>query len=250
MRKLVLALLATVVLSAPAVAAESKKPPGQSWSFDGIFGTFDRAMAQRGFQVYKENCTSCHSMNLLRYRNLGALGFSEDEVKAIAASVEVTDGPNDQGEMFQRTGRPSDKFKAPFANANAARAANNGAYPPDLSVITKARAGGADYIHAVLTGYEDPPAGVTLLEGMNYNEYFPGKQIGMPKPLNDDQISYTDGTKATVDQMARDVATFLTWAAEPEMEHRKALGVKVILFLLLLSILLYAVKRRVWADVH
>lgn len=255
MRKLSLAAIAAAAAlvllhAAPASAAEAKKPPSQSWSFDGIFGTFDRAATQRGFQVYKENCASCHAMALVRYRNLRALGFSEDEVKAIAASVEVTDGPNDQGEMFQRPGRPSDKFKSPFPNANAARAANNGALPPDLSLMTKARAGGADYVFGILTGYKDAPAGFKMLEGMNYNEWFPGHQIGMPKPLNDDQITYADGTKATVDQMARDVSTFLTWAAEPEMEQRKAMGVKVMLFLILLTILLYAVKRRVWADLH
>jgi ubiquinol-cytochrome c reductase cytochrome c1 subunit len=169
---------------------------------------------------------------------------------ALAAEVEVTDGPNDQGEMFQRPGRPSDRFPSPFPNEQAARAANNGAAPPDLSLMVKARAGGADYIHALLTGYSDPPQGVTLMEGMHYNKYFPGHQIAMPPPLNPDQVTYADGTKATVEQMAHDVSAFLAWAAEPELEARKRLGLKVVLFLLILTGLLYVAKRKIWSDVH
>lgn len=260
MRKLVLAALAAAAIStgAPAQAAEEIQIPKQKWDFTGPFGTFDRATLQRGFQVYKEVCSACHTMHQLRYRDLGApgiggtggLGYSADEVKALAAEVEVTDGPNDQGEMFQRPGRPSDRFPSPFPNEQAARAANNGAAPPDLSLMVKARAGGADYIHALLTGYSDPPQGVTLMEGMHYNKYFPGHQIAMPPPLNPDQVTYADGTKATVEQMAHDVSAFLAWAAEPELEARKRLGLKVVLFLLILTGLLYVAKRKIWSDVH
>jgi ubiquinol-cytochrome c reductase cytochrome c1 subunit len=259
MRKLVIAVAAAAafVASAPAQAAEEVKIPGQKWEFAGPLGTFDRAALQRGFQVYKEVCAACHSLSLVHYRDLGppgiggsgGLGFSPEEVKAIAAEVEVSD-LNDKGEVIQRPGLPKDRFKAPFANALAAAAANNGATPPDLSLIVKARAGGADYLYALLIGYADPPAGVTLMEGMNYNKYFPGHQIAMPKPLNADQVTYADGTKATEEQLARDVASFLAWAAEPEMEARKRLGLKVVLFLLIVSGLLYIAKRKIWADVH
>lgn len=224
--------------------------PAQNWSFDGIFGTYDRASMQRGLQVYKEVCAACHGLGYVAYRNLKDLGYSEAQVKAFAAQVEVTDGPNDQGEMFKRPARPSDRFVSPFANDNAARAANNGALPPDLSLIVDARPGGADYLYALLTGYADPPAGTQLLAGMSYNKYFPGNQIGMPKPVNDDQVAFADGTKATAEQMARDVTHFLAWASEPNLEERKQIGVKVVLFLILLTLFLYAAKRRVWADVH
>ena len=235
----------------PAEAAEdAPKPPAQKWSFDGPFGTFDAASRQRGFQIYKEVCSACHALKQVYYRHLRDIGFSEDEVKAIAASVEVTDGPNDAGEMFQRPGRPSDRFKSPFSNDNAARAGNNGALPVDLSLVVKARVGGADYLHALLTGYSDPPAGVKLNEGMNYNKYFPGHQIAMPQPLNADQVTYADGTKATVEQMSKDISTFLAWAAEPELEARKRMGMKVVIFLVVLSALLFFVKRKVWSDVH
>ena len=250
MRKLLLAGFASLVLAGPAVAAEEVALPAQPWTFSGAFGTFDRAALQRGYQVYKEVCASCHSMHLIRFRDLGALGFNEDEIKAVAAEYEVTDGPNDQGEMFQRPAKPSDKFKSPFPNENAARAANNGALPPDLSLMAKARKGGADYVYALMTGYADPPAGVTLMDGMSYNKYFAGHQIGMPKPLNPDQVTFADGTKATVEQMSHDVSTFLGWTAEPELEARKRLGVKVILFLIIFTGLLYATKRKVWSAVH
>ncbi|MGQ0662508.1 MAG: cytochrome c1 [Pseudomonadota bacterium] len=236
--------------SAPAAAAEAAPPPAQSWSFGGLLGTFERAATQRGYQIYKEKCSVCHALDLVRYRNLRDLGFSEDEVKALAAEVEVSDGPNDEGEMYQRPARPADRFKAPFANEKAARAANNGAYPPDLSLITKARRDGPNYLFALLTGYGDPPAGVTLHEGMNYNKFFPGGQIAMPKILEADGVSYADGTSASEEQMAKDVVTFLAWAAEPELEMRKRIGVKVILFLVVFTGLLYAVKRRVWAALH
>lgn len=246
-----LALAIGLFATAPAHAAgEAIAIPDTKFSFDGIFGTYDRASAQRGFQVYKEVCSACHSLRLLSYRNLRELGLTEAQVEAIAAGYQITDGPNDEGQMFERAGRPADRFRKPFANDAAARAANNGALPPDLSVIAKAREGGADYLYALLTGYVDPPAGVTVMDGMHYNKYFPGHQIAMGAPLNPDQVDYADGTKATVEQMARDVSTFLQWAAEPELEQRRALGVKIIIFLTILAGLTYAVKRKVWADVE
>lgn len=250
MRRLALALAGLLSFAAPALAAEGGPAlPAQSWSFNGFFGTFDRAAQQRGFQVYREVCASCHGLRLLSYRHLTALGYTMDQVRAIAATVEVPT-LNDSGETVNRPGLPADRFRSPFANPLAARAANNGALPPDLSLITKARVGGADYVYALLTGYAPAPAGVQLMEGMNYNTYFPGHQIAMAPPLSDGQIQYGDGTRATVAQMARDVAHFLTWAAEPELEARHKMGVQVFLFLILLTGVLYAVKRKVWADQH
>jgi ubiquinol-cytochrome c reductase cytochrome c1 subunit len=247
-----LVLGAAAALSAtPARAAgEAIALPDTRFSFEGLFGTFDRGSLQRGFQVYKEVCSACHAMRQLSYRNLLEIGLTEEQVRAIAAQFEVQDGPNDQGEMFERPARLSDRFRRPFPNEQAARAANNGAYPPDLSVMVKARLGGADYLHALLTGYQDPPAGFTMMDGMNYNAYFPGHQIAMPNVLNPGQVEFADGTEATVDQMARDVSTFLAWAAEPELEQRRRMGVRIILFLIVLGGLTYAVKRKVWADAH
>lgn len=250
MRATAFALALLAGIAGPAGAAEAPKAPAQEWSFGGLFGTFDRAAAQRGFQVYKEVCAACHGAYHLSYRHLRDIGFSEDEVKGIAAQATVRDGPNDEGQMFERPGRPSDKFVRPFPNEKAARFANNGAYPTDLSLITKARADGANYLFALLTGYSDPPPGVVMGDGMQYNKYFPGHQIAMPPPLNANQVTYSDGTAASVEQMAKDVVTFLSWSAEPEMETRKRTGVKVILFLLVLTGLLYAVKRKIWAAVH
>lgn len=244
------ALVTSLLAAGPVLAAGSAHPPPDArFSFNGLFGTIDRASAQRGFQVYKEVCSACHAMRQLSYRNLMDLGLTEAQVRDIAATFTVTDGPNDEGQMFERPGRVPDRFRRPFPNEQAARAGNNGAYPPDLSVMTKARPDGANYVHALLTGYVDPPAGVTVMEGMNYNAWFPGNQIAMPNVLNDDQVEYTDGTRATVDQMARDVTTFLAWAAEPEMEVRRAMGVKILIFLAILGGLVYATKRKVWADV-
>lgn len=248
-----LALLGGLAVAQPALAAGEGAPeiPNRRFSFDGLFGTFDRASAQRGFQVYKEVCANCHAMKQLSYRHLRELGLSEAEVRAIAATVTVNDGPNDEGQMFERPGRPSDRFRSPFASEQAARAANNGAYPPDLSVIVKARENGADYLFALLTGYTDPPEGATLMEGMSYNTYFPGHQIAMAPPLTGEgQVEYHDQTPATVEQMAHDVVNFLAWAAEPEMELRKQMGVKIILFLTILGGLTYAVKRKIWAAAH
>ena len=245
-----LALAASLLAAGPALAAGGgPTPPRGHFSFDGLFGTFDRGALQRGFQVYKEVCAACHGMRQLAYRNLLDIGLSEAQVREIAAQFMVNDGPNDEGQMFERPARLSDRFRSPFPNEQAARAANNGAYPVDLSVITKARAHGADYILALLTGYVDPPPGVTVMDGMHYNAWFPGFQIAMPNVLNDDQVEYADGTRATVEQMARDVATFLAWAAEPELEERRRMGVRVLVFLAILGGLVYATKRKVWADV-
>ena len=233
-------------------SAEMTEPIKIDWSFKGLTGTFDRASLQRGFQVYKEVCSSCHSMQYLSYRNLGEPGgpeFSEQEVKAIAASFEIDDGPDSQGEMFTRPGRPSDKFKNPYPNVQAAIAANGGAYPPDMSVLVKARKGGANYIYSVLVGYEDPPSGVTLDEGVYYNKYMIGNKIKMPNNLIDGLVEYADGTDSTVDQMAKDVTTFLAWAAEPELEERHKTGVKVILYLVLLTILVYLSMKKIWSRV-
>ncbi len=231
-------------------AGNSVKPDKQNWSFSGLFGTFDRGALQRGFQVYNEVCAGCHSARLLYYRNLKEIGFSEAQVKTIAASKEVTDGPNAEGEMFQRPARLSDRLVKPFPNDEAARAGNNGALPPDLTLMTKARVGGADYLHALLIGYKPAPKNIKLGAGMYYNLYFPGQQIAMPPPLVEGSVEYADKTKSTVDQMSRDLTTFLAWAAEPELEWRKRMGVKVILFLLVLTGLLYGIKRKVWSDLH
>jgi len=251
MKRAVLVAAFALGVAAPAVAAEGGEAlPKIGWSFDGPFGTYDRAQLQRGYKVYKEVCSACHSMKYIAFRNLEDIGFNEAEVKALAAGFQVTDGPNDQGEMFQRAGRPSDKFPAPFPNDKAARAANGGALPPDLSLIAKAREEGSTYIHAILTGYEDAPAGFKLAEGMNYNKYFAGQQIAMPKPLSDDQVTFDDGTKSTLDQEARDVAAFLMWTAEPKLEERHRMGFKVVIFLIVLTGLFLAAKKRIWRNLH
>ena len=246
------AAFAALAMNGPAVhaAGDAVQLEKQEWSFSGLFGTFDRAAAQRGLQVYREVCATCHSLDYIAFRNLADLGYSEAEVKAIAAEYEVVDGPNDEGEMFTRAGTPSDRFVAPFPNEQAARAGNGGAYPPDLSLIVEARAGFEDYIYGVLTGYGEAPEGVQIAEGMHYNKVFPGHQIAMGQPLYEDGVTYADGTKASVEQMSKDVTTFLTWAAEPNMEERKRTGVAVILFLIVASGLFYASKRKIWANVH
>lgn len=231
-------------------AAEGIEIPSHDWSFSGLFGTFDRAKQQRGLQVYREVCAACHSLRLVAFRNLTDLGYNEDEVRAIAADYQIEDGPDENGDMFIRDGLASDRFPPPFPNENAARAANGGAFPVDLSLITKARAAGPDYLFHLLIGYQDPPPDVEMMDAMYYNAYFPGHQIAMAPPLMEGVISYADGTPATVQQMAEDVTYFLTWAAEPHMEARKQMGMKVILFLLVFTGLLYAVKRKVWADLH
>jgi cytochrome c1 len=258
MRSMVFAAVAALSVTVTGIAAAEEAAGGhgapaiaaQHWSFGGLFGTFDQAQLHRGFEVYNNVCAACHSLSLVAYRNLSAVGLSEDEIKQIAAAKEVPGEPDDDGNPTTRPALPSDRFVPPFPNENAARAANNGALPPDLSLIVKARIGGADYLHALLTAYGEPPAGFKLQEGLQYNAAFPGHQIAMPPPLNEDQVQYADGTKATVEQMSLDVAAFLAWTAEPELEARKRLGIKVMLFLILLTAMLYAIKRKVWADVH
>jgi ubiquinol-cytochrome c reductase cytochrome b/c1 subunit len=253
-----------------AVAQEADAPPRQRWSFSGPFGLYDQAQLQRGFKVYQEVCSNCHGLKLVAFRNLAELGgpgFTEAQAASIAATFQVTDGPNDQGKMFKRPGKISDYFPPPFANEQAARAAFGGAAPPDMSVLAKARSydwgfpwfildaftmyqePGPDYIHAILIGYADPPAGFALPPGGQYNKYFPGRAIGMPKPLSDGQVEYTDGTPATVDQYARDVSAFLMWAAEPTLNARKRLGFQVMVFLIVFTALLYFTKKRVWHEV-
>jgi len=250
-----LALVVGLACATPALAAESDAmtphAPPAGWPHEGPFGTYDRAALQRGFQVYKQVCSTCHSLRLLSYRNLADLGFSVNEVKAIAAGYTVTDGPNDNGDMFQRPGRPSDPFVKPFANDQAARAGNGGALPPDLSLIVKARHGHEDYVYSILTGFgQTPPAEEKIAAGMNYNPYFPGHQIAMPAPLQDNSVTYDDGTKATVAQEASDVVQFLTWAGEPKMEVRKQYGARVILFLLVFAGVMYGLKRSIWKKLH
>ena len=250
--KILFFLILGIFLNIHINAAEQVKPLKIDWSFKGLTGKFDRASLQRGYQIYKEVCSSCHSMQYLSYRNLSESGgpeFSIEEVKAIASSFEVTDGPDSQGEMFTRPGRPADKFVSPYPNVNAAMAANGGAYPPDMSVIVKARSGGADYIYSVLMGYVDPPEGLILDDGVYYNKYMPGQKIKMPKPLSDDLVEYADGTPATEAQMAKDITTFLSWAAEPELETRHKTGVKVLIYLILLSVLVFLSMKKIWSRV-
>jgi len=266
MRKLFVAgglALATLAVGATALA-EGDTPPLKKvdWSFDGPFGTYDRAAAQRGFQVYKEVCSACHGLSLVAYRNLQELGLSENAVKGIAADVQIKDIGED-GSDIDRPGKPSDRFRKPFPNEAAARAANNGAYPPDLSLITKAREGHEDYVYSLLQGFDDvakladadkKALGLAkdfkVSEGMFFNRYYPGHQIKMQPPLAEDRVSYTDGTKASVEQMSRDVTTFLAWAAEPRMEDRKRTGIRVLIFLIVLAGIMYVIKERVWANAH
>jgi ubiquinol-cytochrome c reductase cytochrome c1 subunit len=249
----VLCTLFTLILTFPISTTHAseggEKLPHLNWHFDGITGTYDKAALQRGFQVYREICAGCHSMNRVYYRNLTDAGFSADAVKAIASEYLVTDGPNDEGEMFERPAMPSDAFVSPYPNKKMAAYANNGAYPPDMSLLVKARHGGANYIYAILTGYEDPPHGQELMDGQYWNKYMPGHVLAMAQPLYDEMITYEDGSPETLDQYARDVSEFLAWAAEPHMEARKRTGIKTFLFLLVFTVLMYAVKRKVWAKV-
>ena len=251
-KKILLVTVGIFIFFSPSYGVESEELLKVKWSFKGLTGKFDRASLQRGYQVYNEVCSSCHSMQYLSYRNLGEPGgpeFSEAEVKAIAASIEIEDGPDSQGEMFIRPGRPSDKFKSPYPNVNASIAANGGAYPPDMSVLVKARPGGSNYIYSVLMGYEDPPPGMILDDGVYYNKYMIGKKIKMSSPLIDGIVEYADGSEATVDQMAKDVTTFLSWAAEPELEARHKTGIKVIIYLILLTVLVYFSMKKIWSRI-
>jgi ubiquinol-cytochrome c reductase cytochrome c1 subunit len=277
MKRTLLIAAAVLGLAAPAFAAgETPVPPRQKWSFQGPFGTFDRAQLQRGFKVYREVCASCHGLSYVAFRNLSEPGgpqFSEAQVKALAAEYKIQDGPNEAGDMFERAGRAADRFPSPFPNENAAAASNGGKAPPDLSLMAKARTyergfpwfitdvftqyseNGADYLVALLNGYEEPPAGFQVPQGGHYNHYFPGHIIAMPKPLSDGQVEYPKNEAGqpqvpeTVSQYAHDVTAFLTWTAEPHLEARKRLGFQVMLFLLVLSGLLYFTKKKVWARV-
>jgi cytochrome c1 len=279
MLRLAAIAVAGALLTTPVLAAEGTgpTPPKQKWSFDGLFGTYDRAALQRGYQVYQGVCAACHGLSLVAYRDLRDIGLSDNQIKEAIKDIQVTDGPNDSGEMFERPALLSDRFKKPYPNEQAAIAAN-GALPPDLSLLAKARIveagsipvirsfaakvryGGPDYIHGVLTGYKDF-ATLTpeqrkdlklpekLADGQYYNEYFKGHVIRMPPPLTDGAVTFLDEAPNTAVAMAHDVTTFLTWAAEPRMEQRKQTGLKVMLFLLLLAGLMYMVKRKVWASV-
>jgi cytochrome c1 len=266
-----------LVLAGPAFAAgETPTPPAESWTFSGPFGRFDRAQLQRGFQVYREVCSSCHSIKLIYFRNLSQPGgpeFSEAQVRALAAEYKIQDGPNDQGEMFERPGRPADNLPWAFPNEQAAAAANGGKAPPDLSIMAKARTyergfpwwlidivtmyqeQGPNYISALLQGYEDPPAGFELPAGGNYNKYYPGHVIAMPNVLNDGQVTYPKGgdgqpvVPETKAQYAKDVTAFLEWTAEPHLEARKRLGFQVIVFLTIFAGLVWYMKKKIWARV-
>jgi ubiquinol-cytochrome c reductase cytochrome c1 subunit len=278
-------LAAGLLLSiAPAAAAEQAagheehyQVPRLTWTWGGIFGYFDQQQLRRGYKVYKEVCSNCHNMGLLSYRNLGepgGPGFSPEEVKAIAAEVQVFEGFDEQGNIAMRGGRPADNFVWKFKNAKEAAAAFGGAVPPDLSLITRARGlerefawyqfplvaakdlatqyqeQGADYLHALLNGYVDPPAGKTIASGLNYNRVFPGGQLAMPQPLSDGQVEYGDGTPNTLDQEARDVTAFLAWAAEPHLAERKKMGIWVIIYLAVLAGLLLLSKKVMWRNIE
>ena len=246
-----LIVLALSLLSLNAFAAGSKIDiPKYDWSWKGFFGTYDRASAQRGLKVYREVCAGCHSMDLIAYRNLEDLGFSEAHIKAIAAEYLIPDGPNDEGEMFEREAIPSDRFANPYPNVQAARAANNGAYPPDLSLIVKARVDGYNYLYSLLNGYEEEIPEDKDIGDLSYNPWFPGGAIAMYQPLYDESVEYEDGTIATIDQMSYDVTNFLTWAAEPTMEERKKLGFVVMGFLVVFLILMYLSVNKLFRDVH
>ena len=251
--KILSLIILTFGVSSNSNTAEKIEYLKTDWSFKGLFGKFDRGALQRGYQVYTEVCSSCHSMKYLSYRNLAEKGgpeFTEAQAKAIAASFEVIDGPNADGEMFTRPAKLSDKFVMPYENVKAAQAANGGAYPPDMSVLVKARGGGANYIYSLLQGYEDPPIGITLDEGVYYNKYMYGNKIKMANQLSDGLIEYGDGTEATIEQMSKDVTTFLMWAAEPHLEARHQMGFKAILYLIILTILVYFSMKRIWSRIE
>lgn len=270
------AIAVAVVMAGTAFAAEDEapthfpinKPKIVDWSFGGPFGVWDIGQLQRGLKIYTEVCSACHSLDLVAYRNLSELGYSEDQIKAYAAEFEVTDGPDEEGEMFERPARPADMFVGPFDNKQAAKAANNGAEPPDFSLLAKSRVplrgfpnylfdvftmyaeNGPDYIYSLLTGYTDPPASTEVPENAHYNPYFmAGSALAMAAPLSDGLIEYEDGKPETIDQYAKDVTAFMMWAAEPHLVVRKAMGFKVMIFLLIFAGLLYFTKKRIWSDV-
>lgn len=269
---LIVASIFAPIVQANDALKHEEHPKLYNWSFAGVFGRYDTAQLRRGFKVYKEVCSTCHSIKMLAFRNLSQFGgteFSEREIVELAASYKIKDGPNDAGEFFDRPGRPSDRFPAPFANEQAARAAMSGAYPPDMSVLAKARGhsrgfpqflldalpfiayqeGGVDYVASLLTGYVEAPAEVKIPDGQYYNIYMSGRRIGMPPPLSDGVVTYDDGAPQTVNQYAQDVAAFMMWSAEPHLNARKRIGIGVISFLLVFAGLLYFTKRRIWSKV-
>ena len=247
----IFAALVATLLAGPALAAGGDVAlTKRDWSFNGPFGTFDKAAMQRGFQVYREVCAGCHSMQYIAFRNFADLGYNEAEIKAIAAEYDVEDGPNDEGEMFTRPGIPADRMPSPYPNDNAARAGNGGALPPDLSLIAKARANGPDYLYSLLIGYKEAPASMNVPDGMYYNDAYPGNLIAMPQPLYGDDVTYADGADTSIEGSAADLTQFLMWAAEPKMEARKRIGVAVVFFLSIFVVLSVMAKRRVWADLH
>ena len=248
--KIIIIIFLSVIPFAVFSGEKNIKLIEENWSFNGLFGTFDRASLQRGYQVYKEVCSGCHSVQHLSYRNLSEKGgpeFSIEEAKAIAAQFEVEDGPNRDGEMFIRPGRLTDNFVKPYPNIEASTAANGGAYPPDMSVLAKARAGGADYIYSLLMGYEEAPAGFELDDGVYYNKYMSGNKIKMSEPITDGIVEYSDETQSSKEQIAKDVTTFLVWASEPHLESQHKMGFKAIIYLIILIILVYMSKQKVWS---
>lgn len=255
MRKLVLSTLVAAGLVAVGGTAQASSggpelmKPGFVW--EGFFGRYDQAQLKRGFEVFNQVCTNCHGLRLVAYRNLADVGLTQEEIKTVAAAREIPDAPNDEGIVNPRPGRPSDKFIDPFPNDKAAASANGGALPPDLSLMAKARVGGPNYIYSLMLGFEEnAPEGHPIPEGKYYNKYFPGNAISMPPQMMEDMVTYTDGTKATPEQMAKDITAFLNWAAEPELDARKSMGLKVMIFLGVLTAMLYALKRQIWKNLH
>lgn len=249
MKKLIFLILILVFNNSLYAAGAVEKLIERNWPFEGKFGSFDRPSIQRGFQVYKEVCAACHSVKRVYFRNLTEIGFTEAEVKALAAEYQIIDGPDESGDMYERKAIASDKMPKPYANENAARAANGGAYPPDLSLMVKARPDGANYLYSLLNGYEEPEAGFKVPAGMHYNKYFSGKLIAMPKPLANGQVEYIDGTNNSLEQMSVDLVNFLQWTAEPELEARNKMGIRSLLFLVIFTILFYIAKKRIWQSI-
>lgn len=249
-KNIAIALTAVAGLAGTAMGADADKHPMQmEWSFNGPAGTYDRAAAQRGWQVYKDVCSACHSLKYFRFRNLADLGYEEDMIKAWAAEYTVVDGVDDAGDPKERAGLPQDAFPNPFPNPQAAAASNGGAVPPDLSLIAKARHDGANYLFSLLTGYEEAPADKAVPAGKSYNPYFPGGAISMAPPLMEGIVEYEDGTAATAEQMAKDVTTFLMYVAEPKLEARKHMGLSVLLYLAILIVVLYLSMKKIWKPV-
>lgn len=250
-KALLAALLFGALSLAPNLARAQADPPlpHEQWSFTGIFGTYNDVTLQRGFQVYEQVCSACHNLAHLHYSELTGIGYDEAQIKAIAARSEILAGPNKEGKMFKRPGLPSDFFIGPFPNEEAAKAAF-GVAPPDLSMIVKAREGGPDYVYGILTGFTKAPHGFALPPGTFYDKYFPGHRIHMPPPLHPGAVKFADGTPATVPQMAYDVASFLTWAAHPNLDERHRMGFKVVLFLIVGAGVFYGAKRKIWSRLH